>query len=82
MITRDRFMLTVVFLMTFGVSAFAQKGRIEYPYEFQMFENFDLTKKVFLEEQKLVQKLKNIQIVLKQSRDEIQVMTFPLLQIF
>ncbi len=82
MITRDRFMLTVVFLMTFCVSAFAQKGRIEYPYEFQMFENFDLTKKVFLEEQKLVQKLKNIQIVLKQSRDEIQVITFPFLQLF
>ncbi len=82
MITRDRFMLTVVFLNTICVLAFAQKGRIEYPYEFQMFENFDLTKKVFVEEQKLVQKLKNIQIALKQSRDEIQVITFTLIQHF
>ena len=63
----------VIFAITLFVSVSAQKGKVEYPYEFEMFENVDLTRKVFLEEQKLVQKLKDIQITLKQSRDKIKV---------
>ena len=69
----DNLKLFVVFTLTLFVSVFAQKGKVEYPYEFEMFENVDLTRKVFLEEQKLVQKLKDIQITLKQSRDKIRV---------
>jgi len=48
-------------------------GSEEYPYEFFMFENFDLTRKVFSDEQKLVQQLKDIRSKLQKSRDEIQV---------
>ena len=73
MIFCDNLILLLVFSTTLFVSVIAQKGKIEYPYEFQMFENFDLTKKVFLEEQKLIKKLREIQSTLKQSRDEIKV---------
>jgi hypothetical protein len=76
MILCDNLILFVVFSTTLFASVFAQKGKIEFPYEFQMFENFDLTSKVFLEEQKLVQKLRDIQSTLKQSRDEIKVIDF------
>jgi hypothetical protein len=82
MILCDNLILFVVFSTTLFASVFAQKGKIEFPYEFQMFENFDLTSKVFLEEQKLVQKLRDIQSTLKQNRDEIKVICFSNLQKF
>jgi hypothetical protein len=48
-------------------------GTEEFPYEFFMFENFDLTQKVFLDEQKLVQQLRDIRSRLEKTRDEIEV---------
>ena len=64
------FILSLHFELTSGQHGI---GTEEYPYEFFMFENFDLTQKVFLEEQKLVQQLRDIRSRLEKTKDEIEV---------
>ena len=63
----------IIYLSHINKSVLAQHGATEYPYEFHMFENFDLTKKVFLEEQKLVAKFREIKSTLQKTQQIIQV---------
>ena len=65
--------LSAIFLLYFSAIVSTQHGITEFPYEFHMFENFDLTKKVFLEEQKLVLKLRYIKSKLQNTQQLIQV---------
>ena len=51
----------------------AQIGKTEFPFEFFAFENFDVTRKVFTDELKLVKVAANIRSTLELRREKIEV---------
>lgn len=59
--------------MTFLAQVDGQYGQVEYPYEFFAFENFDLTEKLFVEEQQIVKQLNEIRSTLQARKDNLQV---------
>ncbi len=71
-----KIIFSIIFILSFKFELIRAQygiGTEEYPYEFFMFENFDLTQKVFLEERKLVEQLRHIKSKLEKIRDELQV---------
>jgi hypothetical protein len=72
-------MKTYSILFTLSVSLLfchqvdCQIGKIEFPFEFFAFENFELTRKIFVDELKIVKLATAIKSTLKTKQEKIEV---------
>ena len=64
---------SVIVLILFPFTE-AQIGKTEFPFEFFAFENFDVTRKVFADELKLIKVAADIRSTLELKRDKLQVL--------
>ena len=60
-----------MFYLSFAISASIDE-ELGNKYKFDLFENFDGTKEVYMEEAKVVRKLMNIKTKILESKDELE----------